>query len=771
MAWSARGSRCGGRWKSVPCAIAGVLLALSCTLAGAQATVGEADARTAAGVELFRLGRFAEAVRYWEGVEREQARAANPRARAEALVRLAQALHELGQVERARAALRAALALPEIGEPLAASALSLLGVVQQLAGESEEARKAIESALALAISLRRPDVQAVALHDLGNLHLRSGRQEDALRRYEESVALAGKAGERGQQARSALNAARAALALDRPEAASRHAENARAALDALPPAHEKAFGLVSLGEFYQQALAKRAGAGLLEASHAALTQALQVAEAIGDERTASYALGFLGHLYEIEKRPLEAAVPTRRAIFLAQQASAPDLLYRWHWQNGRLYRLRGENENAIGEYRRAIEQLETIRHDLAAGSGGGISTFRTIFAPLYFELADLLLQRSARSTRPAETEALLREARDIVELSKSAELQDYFQDRCVAEQQARVAQVGEIGERTAVIYPILLRDRLELLLTFAGGMKQVTLPVRAEDLVEDIRSFRLLLEKRTTRQYLPLAQKLYATLVKPLESELAARRVETLVVVPDGALRTIPMAALHDGQDFLVARYALATTPGLTLTDPQPLASRKLDVLLNGLSLPVQGFSSLPNVPAEIDTVQKLVGGRVLRDREYLVGSVERELGERAYSVVHIASHGQFRSDPRETFLLAYDGRLSMDKLEQLIAPSRYRARPVELLTLSACQTAAGDDRAALGLAGVAVKAGARSALATLWFVNDQSSTLLVSAFYRNLPGSSKASALQQAQLELIADSRYRHPGYWAPFLLIGNWL
>ena len=114
-----------------------------------------------------------------------------------------------------------------------------------------------------------------------------------------------------------------------------------------------------------------------------------------------------------------------------------------------------------------------------------------------------------------------------------------------------------------------------------------------------------------------------------------------------------------------------------------------------------------------------------------------------------------------------------MNRLERFMSLSQYRDQPVELLTLSACQTAAGDDRAALGLAGVAVKAGARSVLATLWFINDQASAQLVTEFYRQLrdPDVSKAKALQQAQVQLLSDRRYQHPGYWSPFLLIGNWL
>ena len=124
--------------------------------------------------------------------------------------------------------------------------------------------------------------------------------------------------------------------------------------------------------------------------------------------------------------------------------------------------------------------------------------------------------------------------------------------------------------------------------------------------------------------------------------------------------------------------------------------------------------------------------------------------------------------------MLTYDGKLTLDNLEALIRPSQYRGKPVELLVLSACQTAAGDDRAALGLAGVAVKAGARSALASLWSVNDQSTSALITEVYHQLrehPTISKARALQAAQIKLLDDRRYRHPCYWAPYLLIGNWL
>jgi CHAT domain-containing protein len=187
----------------------------------------------------------------------------------------------------------------------------------------------------------------------------------------------------------------------------------------------------------------------------------------------------------------------------------------------------------------------------------------------------------------------------------------------------------------------------------------------------------------------------------------------------------------------------------------------------------VQGFPPLPNVAVELEAIQKLQVSSVLLNQEFLVSRVEKGLQSQQPAIVHVASHGQFESDVRKTFILTFDDKLTMDRLDQFVGFFRSRDEPLELLTLSACQTAAGDDRAALGLAGVAIKAGARSALATLWYINDQASSDLVAEFYRQLqdPAVSRALALQRAQLKLLNDPRYRHPGYWSPFLLINNWL
>jgi len=324
-----------------------------------------------------------------------------------------------------------------------------------------------------------------------------------------------------------------------------------------------------------------------------------------------------------------------------------------------------------------------------------------------------------------------------------------------------------------VIYPISLADRLELLVSFGNELRQFTSPIPVTPLRAEVQRFRELLEKRETNEYLVPARQLYDQIIRPIEPELTAHHIDTLVVVPDYTLRTVPFAALNDGRGFLVDRYATAIAPSLRLTEPRPLSTTQGTALVLGISKSVEGYVPLPNVEREVAEVHDIEGGQQLLNDSFSRERFRTELERVPYNVVHIASHGQFGSDPSQTFVLAFDGQLTMDDLEKDIKFGARRENALELLVLSACETASGDDRAALGLAGVALKAGARSALATLWYISDQAAGELIRNFYHNVQSGeySKAHALQEAQRALAADPRYAHPAYWAPFLLIGNWL
>lgn len=688
----------------------------------------------------------------------------------EARLAAAEQMQVQGRRQEALRALEAlAATLPAADRSLLAlSVEGALGKAHLLAGEREAARKRLDAALAGARALPHAALESAVLNDLGQLDMIEDRRLEALAAFEAARRAADAAAEPLLFVRAAVNTVRAS-AFGTKEAAGTRLDEARGRLAQAPDTPEKAYLLIAIGNLYRRHAEE---AGAREGAFRSLTEAARVAAALKDNRAESFALGHLGELYAAAGRKAEAMRLTRRALFLAQLAQAPDALYRWHWQLGRMQAAEGKADEAAASYERAIASLQSVRTDLMADLRTIRASWRDAAGPLFLEHADLLLQRAAAEPG-AQRAAWLVKARDSVEQLKTVELEDYFQDACVASMPAGKKSLDALPAGTAVLYPILLPDRVEMLVSLPGGIRQVRLDIDGLRLGEEVLALRRLLEKRTTHQYLPHAKALHARLIGPVEKMLAEANVRTLVFIPDGPLRGIPLAALHDGRQFLIERYAVAVAPGLTLVaDAAEREVRRGSTLSGGITESVQDFPALPYVEPEMQAVQSLYGGKSLKDAQFMIPRFEEELQRASYSVVHIASHGQIESDPRKSFLLAYDGRITMDHLEGYLKHSRLRQESVDLLTLSACRTAAGDDRAALGLAGMAVKAGARSALATLWYVSDQASSMLVTEFYRVMSagGVGKAAALREAQLKVLADPRYRHPSYWAPFLLIGNW-
>ena len=764
--------------------VAGLFSAPGAVLAQEHA----AQEHMAAGRAAFERGAFDGAIESWSLAAIASERAGDRAGQIQALVYVSEAHAMLGRYRQAVGVLDRALKLAESSEDRSQVPwiLSRLGNILIATGPADTAETTLKRSLDMARDGRDPALTAAVLNDLGNFLMTRRKTREAVAAYRESAALAEGTGNALQAMRARVNMARPLRQSGDLRASREALDNVFASLEQSGPSREAAFLLVSVGVGYRdlRAAGPDPGSELLLRAARAFTKADEVADRLGDRRTASYAKGFLGGLYEDGRRYDEALQLTREAIFAAQQAHAPEALYRWQWQVARLHRKMGAVDEALAAYRAAAQQVAAVRPELSVRYDAGTESFRESTGPLFFELVDLLLRKAAdgQTATPGaaggtasdqERKALLVEAREVVESFKVAELRDYFRDDCVDIALSRMTQLDVVSPTAAVVYPIVLADRTELLVTLPSGLRRFVVPVGEARLTQEVRQFRHMLERRTTRQFLRHARQLHEWLIRPIEPELAAAKIDTLVFVPDGPLRTIPMAALHDGQQFLVAKYALAITPGLKLTDPRPLDRKRPRILAVGVTESVQGFPPLPEVEKEITNVREVFGGTTLLNAQFSVANIERELKTGAYSIVHIASHGEFGGDVENTFLLAFDGKLTIDRLDQLIGVLKYRDEPLELLTLSACDTAEGDDRAALGLAGVAVKAGARSAVATLWSVNDEASAGLIADFYRELkdPSVSRGVALQRAQMKLVSDPRYAHPGFWSPFLLINNWL
>jgi CHAT domain-containing protein len=557
-------------------------------------------------------------------------------------------------------------------------------------------------------------------------------------------------------------------------------------------------------------------------------------DAAHQPRLLAEALGEIARLYEDQQRTDDALSLYHQAIQAAEGINAHDLLMELEWRQGLLYQRQQQRAEALAAYQKAVDHIEAIRQDIPVEYHNGRSSFRETLAPIYMRLADLLLADASQASGEEKTR-LLRRVRDTVELIKQTELEDFLGERCSV-QSARTALLDKVAANTAVIYPIILPDRLELLVSIGSEIRQYTQPVDADTLM--VRSRRLADSLRNASDDVKVhAGKLYDWLIAPIEPELRGNQVQTLVIVPDRTLRLVPMAALYDGKQYLIERYALASSAGLTLFNPSPLAKGSPKTLLAAMSEPgpvvsdlpplvmegvirndergyiaeeaarsralpvgqademqmrkvrsiymdrlardpqfrsnVKKQLSLPGVAKEVDVMSKRLPHTLLMNSAFTVDGFVQQVTREPYSVVHIASHGIFGGTADTSFIMAYDGIISIDDLDRLLRSDRLKRQPMELLTLSACQTAEGDDRAPLGLSGAALKANVRSALGSLWPVDDEAAAQFMPEFYQALlqPNTSKAQALRQAQLSLMKDKQYEHPYFWAPFILVGNWL
>jgi CHAT domain-containing protein len=767
------------------------LAAIIVILAGLQVSQAQTDDRRSAaledirrGTEAFRKGDFEAAMRDWSNAIRICRQIGASDIEAQALSRRGEAYRIQGDFRDAKRDLEAALAKADGNQALMAASSGALGNLEFLSRDNSSAEIHLKRSRDLASRLRDFKTLAAADNDLGNLYVARGKEwwVEARIAYEEAIRNAEETADQTLVATAEINAARLALAGHDAASAASLLSSAVERLERSPLSYKQGMALLSAGSSVFTSLS--AESSMVECSgniplqlekiaRLAFQLAAQTADMLHNATLSSFARGDLGRLYECTGRRDEAASLTQRAALAAKQTSSADLGYRWEWQQGSLADAEGRSDDAIHSYRAAIFQLELIRQDIPVEYLKGRSSYRVNFGPLYLRFSDLVLRRAATDRDNAVT--LRKEAQDTVELLKEHELADYFHQPCLPVSEEKKQQIENVGPGTAILYPISLPDRLEILVSFGSQepLQQFTFGISQISLREEVTRFRLLLEKRWTNEYLVPARQLYDQIIRQVEPTLAEHRVDTLVVVPDDVLRIVPFGAFYDGNRFLVDRYATAIAPSLSFVEqPRHLNPGAGTALVLGISQSVQDYIDLPNVQQEVAGVHAIEGGDVLLNDGFTRARFASDLKSGRYNIVHIASHGQFKTDSSQSFVLAFDGPLRLNELATDIRRGRGRASPLELLILSACETASGDDSAALGLAGVAFEAGARSALATLWYINDLASGELVVDFYKGLQsGLSRAQALRKAQLELKRDPRFDHPAYWAPFLLIGNWL
>jgi CHAT domain-containing protein/Flp pilus assembly protein TadD len=769
---------------------------------------------------------------------------------ATALGNLGDAYDSLGQYERAIDFHRQQLAISrEIGDRLIESrALGNLGVTYRNLGQYGRAIDLYEQRLAIAREIGDRTGEGRALGNLGIVYDSLGQYERAIDFYEQRLAIAREIGDQTGESVALGNLGVAYARLGEYERAIDFHTQALELFRELGGRTEEGSVLGNLGIAYFSL-------GQYERAIELYEQQLEIAREVGNRAGEGRGLGNLGIAYVNLGQDDRALGQYGQAVFLLNElgARAEEALFLGNI--GKLFARQTQPELAITFLKASVDIREEIRGEIRQLDTDLQQTFTDTIAADYRLLAELLLQadrvleaqeildllklqelddyelRNVRGTDDTEDGIAFWPAEQAILdlfyafLQTDDDLQAFFASAAVTDQVAQLQrnargqnlnpeQLAKLQDNlqqagnAALLYPLILDDRLELVLVTTSGLVRRTVPLDRVELNRVIAAFRSDITDRYSDPR-PNAQQLYDWLISPLVGDLEAAGAETILYAADGQLRYIPLAALHDGDQWLTDRFTINHITAASLTDFSPAETQPLSILAGAfpaqdLVIEVAGeerwFNGLPFAQAEVENLQaNLPGTQAFFSAGFNRQAIEPRLAD--HTVIHLATHGTFRSGhPNDSFILLGDGdRITLFDLDQWELPN------AALVVLSACETAVsgpelGTGEEILGFGYQIQRTGARAAIASLWVVSDGGTQALMDAFYLAVQaGYPKAEALRRSQRALIADDLalvggegavragarptpldgnvapplpgYSHPYYWAPFILIGNGL
>ncbi|MEM8502241.1 MAG: CHAT domain-containing protein [Cyanobacteria bacterium P01_D01_bin.1] len=492
-----------------------------------------------------------------------------------------------------------------------------------------------------------------------------------------------------------------------------------------------------------------------------VSDATAIAEKLDNKRALSFAYGTAAELESL-KSASPAVVETRyvQALSLAQSIQASDISYDWAYRLAQLNEAAGRNDKAVRYYETALAALTQVREDLVAVNSELRFEFAQKIEPVYRDYIQFLVDASESDFAKAI------EVHDSLQL---AQIENFL--RC-----GRLVSPAPALDDIVTIHVINLGSFIEVVVSDAKEYYGYSVPASeilqaAENLTVNIQAPTFLTTPE--EEFLPYSQHLYDAILRPAEEAGILSSAKRLNFVLDAPFQSIPMGMMHDGSQYLAETHTISNALGLQRSEPT--LSGRSRALFAGLietgpsyddpRVP-DSFGALPETEFEAIAVQETLRSETLLDGAFTAERFADEVATGNYQAIHISTHGQFSSVPEQTFLVAWDELIDVRDM----ARTFQRAGNIDLLVLSACQTAAGDERSVLGLAGVAVQSGARSAIASLWLVDTTGSSVLMEQFYEGIgKGLNQAEALQQAQVTLLESTTFNHPFYWAPFVLVGG--
>ena len=633
-------------------------------------------------------------------------------------------------------------------------------------GNYQKADKYIHKSLSICRKVNNSCLSATVLNNYGNLLSIKHDYTLAEQMYRKSLTtIMGVKNTFELKSAILINQGRLFWKTDDIEMLNKSMENAKKNIQKISGYETKTMYKISLTHLCISAWKKYQKNGFLDRAYCLLDSTIDVTKKTDNKRIQSFVFGYMGHYYDLKKNYKEARFWTDQAIFFAQEGRVRDLLYYWEWQAGRI--LKSENSKQLSKkmYKNATINLNPVRIEFFMGFRDQYNVFDTYVKPVYMGYIDCLLEQASSDKKN------LQSIIDTLEELKNFELQDYFRDKCATKIDARPQM--NCPDNSAILYPVSLPDRFVLLIRTVDEINIIEQDIESQTVDLAVDYLKDALKLSSTIQIQNFSSVLYRWIVDPIKSMLTQKGIDTLIFVPDGSLRLIPFSVLHDGNEYIVNQYAIGIIPNFSLTYLEESSELKPDeIYISGLSEEVQGFTSIPYVLTEVSRIQELMQGTLSVNDHFTNNTFESSLKQNQYKLIHMATHAMFGINPETTFLLTYDSRLTINKFKHCLDYEK-KGQYIDLLTLSACQTAYGNERSALGLAGMAIKSGVRTSVATLWFINDAATSIIMEEFYRQLKNGkcSKVKALQRAKKKLIEEQKYQHPKYWAAFILIGNWL
>ncbi len=815
------------------------------------------------GKDYIQLSQYERAIGYLEKaivIRRELKDADGER---EDLQSLGQSCLSLGLLGQGIAYIEQALKIARDAKSRSAEGQSLIlvGGLYAVLGRGQKAVNYLDEASNIARELKDSQLETGAIFGRGLAQLSLRQQQKAIDSFQEVLSIARETKNRSAEGAALLGFVFAYITLNQPDKVIEYSEQVLTVARETKQRSAELTPLTTLGIAYVSL--KR-----FDKAAAYLEQALVLARELKSRQSEATVLGMLMICRAERQEPRLAIILGKKSVNLLQevrtdlhdinQSLEQSFIQRWQScyryladllvAQGRL----PEAQQVLGLLKQQ-EYFEFVRRDAGATSLTQVQINFTAaeaemekeFSAISGRIAEIGAQHAALlalSNRSAEQEKKLSELESQLESANQAfqkfldqldlELSKNKPGNDVATLRESQALMTTLRELNAVaLYTIVGKDKYRVILITPDVQKAYEFPITEADLNKKIYAFREVLQDPHTDPR-PQAEELYRILIGPeLARDIAQTKAPTIMWSLDGTLRYLPVAALHDGQKYLVENYrnvVFTLASREHLKDPvspkwQALGvgvSREREVF-DAESKTSLRFPALPGVRAELSGIVRqetsgatssgILEGKVMLDDSFTVDALKSLLrlrgGDQPYKVVHIASHFNFQpGDETKSFLLLGDGTLSLARLKSMSS----LFDKVELLTLSACNTAtggSGEGKEVEGFAVLAQRQGAEAIIATLWPVSDSSTSQLMQQFYRlreATQGTTKAEALRQAQLALLhgelrepsentkgaraslavnadKDSTgarfvtdpqrpFAHPYYWAPFILIGNW-